>query len=84
MMKDIIKHLHSLNLETSLLEANDWDESKCLVSLRMLSEYLSVCEKTDLCLVKADLDLIFNHREVNAIIEQLGITINHLKEQTKK
>ena len=72
-VKNLIKSIH---LETALLEACEWDEQECKKIVKMLSEYFNVCEKTDLDIVKVDLDLIFS--------EQISIIIySYLKETIK-
>ena len=59
----------SISFETELCEALDWNQEeteKCLVKL---SEYFSVCTKSDPDIVKGDIALIFSE-EVCAVVNK--------------
>mgnify|MGYP003121358700 CR=1 FL=1 len=69
--------LNSINFETELLEALDWDEEELKITQAKLSEYFELCTKRDLDLVKADLDHVFSDKIAL-------IVYNYLVEMTEK
>lgn len=71
-MADIYKNiLGSINFETSLLEAVDWDEDRCKDVQCKLSEYFLVCSKDDLELVKVDLEHAFSRNIAEVVYNYL-------------
>jgi len=73
--KEFLGVLSSINFETELLEALDWDEKELEKTTQKLIEYFNVCSKTDLDLIKVDLGFIFSE-EISSIITKY---IKHVK-----
>ena len=79
MERDIHKNLiYDMNFQTAILEACDWDEKKMNQVLVTLTGYLNVCTKSDLDLVKADLDLLFSENIIEVIITYIKSNLNLL------
>ena len=77
--KKFLGVLSSINFETELLEALNWDEEELKNTTQKLIEYFNVCSKSDLDLIKVDLGFIFSEEISNIIIRyvehvQLDIT----------
>jgi hypothetical protein len=73
--KEFLGVLSSINFETELLEALEWDEEKLESTTQKLIEYFNVCSKTDLDLSKVDLGFIFSEEISNIIIKY----VKHVK-----
>ena len=61
----------SIHFETELLEAHDWDEEAQRKTIEKVIEYFSVCQKSDLDLVKADLGFVFDENIANVIFKYI-------------
>jgi hypothetical protein len=73
--KEFLGVLSSINFETELLEALEWDEEKLESTTQKLIEYFNVCSKTDLDLIKVDLGFIFSEEISNIIMKY----VTHIK-----
>ena len=69
----------SLSFETELLEALDWDEEETEKNMKKILEYFSVCTKTDLDIVKADLEVIFPEKVCIVLNNYLDIATETMK-----
>ena len=70
----------SLSFETELLEALDWDEEKTEETMQKILEYFSVCTKSDLDIVKAELEVIFPEKVCVILNNYLDIATETMKQ----
>lgn len=70
----------SLSFETEMLEALDWDEEETEKNMKKILEYFSVCSKTDLDIVKADLEVIFPEKVCNILNKYLDVATDTMKQ----
>ncbi len=73
MINEIYSVLNSIHFETELLESLEWDEEELNKTVKKLTEYLSVCTKNDLDLVKADLGFIFSENICIVIFKYIDV-----------
>ena len=71
MKVDIKSILTSINFETALLEACDWNDELCSDNMKKISEYFQVCEKADLDIIRVELTYIFSENIVDVIINYI-------------
>ena len=78
--KKFLGVLSSINFETELLEALDWDEEELKNTTQKLIEYFNVCSKSDLDLIKVDLGFIFSE-EIGNIVSKY---VRHVKTELQE
>lgn len=76
------QHIHlinSIHFETELLECLEWDYEKLSDVIKKITEYFSVCSKSDLDLVKVDLGFIFSEEISNIVMKYVRHVNNDIK-----
>ena len=76
--------LNSLYLETALLEALEWDEIALKKVQSKLSEYFSVCSKSDLDIVRVDLGHIFSESIADIVYSYLKQCMHDIELENKE
>jgi hypothetical protein len=67
--------LNSMNFETEMLEAHDWNEEECKKTLTILSDYFNKTNKFDPDLAKADLGIIFSQNICDVIFNYMDFIL---------